>query len=126
VPVQRIVLKFSEHRFPFVKAKPIHGSQKIIDADDHTISLNLIPNRELEAILLSFGDDVEVIEPQPLRLQVANKIKKSFEKYFSVQKGCTDGAYLCNVEREHRSQETQPLDTNDKKKQIVQKHCTHN
>jgi predicted DNA-binding transcriptional regulator YafY len=126
VPVQRIVLKFSEHRFPFVKAKPIHGSQKIIDAGDHTISLDLIPNRELEAILLSFGDDVEVIEPQSLRLQLAEKIKKSFEKYFSVQKDCADGAYLCNVERKSLSQEPKSLDGKNKKEQIVQKHCTHN
>jgi predicted DNA-binding transcriptional regulator YafY len=41
---------------------------------------------------LSFGDDVEVVEPQSLRLQLAEKIKKSFEKYFSVQKDCTDSA----------------------------------
>lgn len=89
VPVQRVILQFSEHRFPFVKAKPIHGSQKIINVDEHTISLDLIPNRELESILLSFGDDVEVIEPQSLRLQIADKIKKSYEKYFRVHKHCT-------------------------------------
>jgi predicted DNA-binding transcriptional regulator YafY len=79
--LQKVVLKFSEHRFPFVKAKPIHGSQKVVDANERIISLNLIPNRELESLLLSFGDDVEVIEPQSLRSTIASKIKTLFEKY---------------------------------------------
>ena len=97
--VQKIKLRLSEHRFPFVKAKSIHGSQKVISESERLISLDLIPNRELEALLLSFGDDVEIIEPQSLREAVANKVKKSFEIYYPMQKDCTDSAYLCNVER---------------------------
>lgn len=80
--VEKVVLKFSQHRFPFIKAKPIHGSQKIQSEENHIISLEVMPNRELESILLSFGEDVEVLEPKRFRQQLADKIKKTYEKYF--------------------------------------------
>lgn len=100
--IKDVVLKFSEHRFPYIKAKPIHGSQRIADENERLVSLKLIPNKELEAILLSFGDDVEVLNPKGLREIIANKIRNSYEKYFSVHKDCTDSAYLCNVNRKQR------------------------
>jgi predicted DNA-binding transcriptional regulator YafY len=101
--VEKVVLRFSEHRYPFVKAKPIHGSQKILNAEERTIALHLIPNQELEAIILSFGDDVEVVEPQHLRDNIATKIKKTFENYFCLQKDCTNNFYLCNVKGEEKA-----------------------
>lgn len=112
--VEKVVLKFSQHRFPFIKAKPIHGSQKIQDENDCLISLEVMPNRELEAILLSFGEDVEVIEPQSLRQQLAEKIKKTYEKYFSVQKDRTNNADLCNIDKENVSSDS-TLDNKNKK-----------
>ena len=115
--VEKVVLKFSQHRFPFIKAKPIHGSQKIQDETDCHITLDVMPNRELEAILLSFGEDVEVIGPQSLRQQLADKIKKTYEKYFSVQKDCTNNAYLCNVDKENVSTDSS-LD-NKKQKDVT-------
>lgn len=98
--IKEVVLKFSEHRFPYIKAKPIHGSHRVINEEERLILLKLIPNRELESILLSFGDDVEIISPKELRGTIANKIKKSYEKYFPVQNDCTDGTELCNVNQE--------------------------
>lgn len=83
--IERVILRFSPHRFPYVEAKPIHGSQKIIDRETGIIRLELKLNNELESILLSFGNDVEVIEPQRLRNSIADNIKQSYEKYFRVQ-----------------------------------------
>lgn len=88
--IEKVVLKFSEHRYPYIIAKPIHGSQKILDKSMGTISLNIILNRELESLILSFGDDVEVIEPQRLRDAICAKIDNAHKKYLSVQKDCTD------------------------------------
>lgn len=104
--IKEVVLKFSEHRFPYIKAKPIHGSHRVINEEERLILLKLIPNRELESILLSFGDDVEVVGPKELRESVANKIKKSYEKYFPVQNGCTCSAELCNVNQEQALHDT--------------------
>lgn len=83
--IEHIVLQFSEHRFPYVKAKPIHGSQKIPDEENRVVSLDLIINKELESILLSFGEDIEVIEPKWFRDVMAAKIRKTYEKYFGMQ-----------------------------------------
>lgn len=107
---EKVVLKFSAHRFPYIQAKPIHGSQRTLSENDGTIQLNIIPNRELESIILSFGDDVEVLLPSSLRNAIATKIKKSCKKYETMQNDCTNYSYLCSVERE-----THPEDT---KKQI--------
>lgn len=98
--VERVVLKFSNHRFPYIKAKPIHGSQRTLSEEERTIQLNIIPNRELESIILSFGDDVEVLFPNTLRDKIADKIRKTYKKYESMQNDCTNNSYLCSVERE--------------------------
>ncbi len=89
-PVQDIKLRFSPKRLQYVLTKPLHKSQKCSDADAGVVSLRLIPNRELESLILSFGADVEVIEPQSLRLTIQEKVKQSFEHYFNVQTGCTE------------------------------------
>lgn len=97
--IQNIILRFSQNRFPYIKAKPIHGSQKIKDTDAGIITLDVIPNKELESILLSFGSDVEVLAPESLRNSIAQKIKDTYQKYYSVQIDCTDSSYLCSVQR---------------------------
>lgn len=123
--VEHVVLKFSKHRFPYIVSKPIHGSQKIMNSDFRLISLDVMPNQELESILLSFGEDVEVIEPMSLRESIANKIRNTYDTYFSMQKGCTDSIYLCNVERENGKDADASKDINKKNIQPVQKDCTN-
>ena len=84
---QKVVLQFSQHRYPYAVAKPIHPTQRTNDAD-RTITLEIIPNRELEAVILSFGKDIEVIEPQQLRESIASVITESYKKYEVLKNGC--------------------------------------
>lgn len=121
--VEHIVLKFSQYRFPYIIAKPIHGSQKIVDNDRRIVSLDVMPNLELESIILSFGEDVEVLEPQLFRNIIMNKIQKTFEIYLSMHKDCTDSSYLCNVER--KSGEKNAAFDNERNFQPVHKDCTN-
>lgn len=60
-PLEIIRLKFKKPRAYYVITKPIHPSQKVIEEDSEsiTIELKLIPNKELESIILSFGKDCE-------------------------------------------------------------------
>jgi predicted DNA-binding transcriptional regulator YafY len=81
--VENIVLKFSINRFPYVTSKPLHWSQKIIDKENCIIEISVIPNKELYSLLLSYGSDVEVLEPQTLREGVAKDILEQYKKYFS-------------------------------------------
>ena len=86
----RIMLKFDAERFPYILSKPIHGSMKIVDKKNCIIELNLKPNKELEALIFSFGNQVEVLEPQWLRKQIKEKIEDLMVKYLSVHVDCTD------------------------------------
>ena len=93
-----IRLQFSAHRFPYVLTKALHQSQRIVDFDNRIIEINVIPNNELEALILSFGRDVEVLSPVTYREQIQKVIRESYEKYFPVQIDCIDGTDLCSIE----------------------------
>ena len=95
--IENIRLKFSKHRFPYVMTKAMHHSQKIVDLDNRIVEINVIPNNELDALVLSFGKDVEVISPMNYREKIQCIIKESFEKYFTVQVDCTGNIDLCNI-----------------------------
>lgn len=89
-PIQEIKLRFSSRRLKYVLTKPIHKSQKCPNTDVGIVTLQLIPNRELETLILSFGPDVEVLEPLSLRQTIQDKIRESYKHYFDVQTSCTE------------------------------------
>lgn len=69
-----IVLRFSPDRFPYVTTKPLHPSQKIIDKEKCIIQITVFINRELEALVSSYGEEVEVISPETLRCKFSEKV----------------------------------------------------
>ena len=81
VDVVPVKLKFSDSRFPYITSKPIHGSQKVIDTENRIIEIDVIPNKELIALLLSYGSDVEVIAPEGVRDDVKTIIENSLKNY---------------------------------------------
>lgn len=89
---ERVVLKFDGARFPYIVSKPIHHTQEVVDVNEHTISIMVRPNLELESKIFSFVPQVEVLEPQWLRKEIASKIEENLKKYLSVQFDCTEGA----------------------------------
>lgn len=90
VEKEKIILRFSEARFPYVTSKPIHISQTILSENECTISLEVKPTHELEQQILSFGPDVEVLSPEAFRAKIGRKIADIYKRYFPVQEGCTD------------------------------------
>ena len=60
-----------------------------MDFDNRIVEINVIPNNELEALILSFGKDIEVLSPASYREQIQSVIRESYEKYFPVQVDCT-------------------------------------
>jgi len=81
--VEKVVLRFTPERYPYVTSKPPHGSMKIVDADKCIIEISVIPNRELEQLIFSFGNQVEVLSPAWLRKQIKAKIDDLAKKYSS-------------------------------------------
>ena len=88
VKKETIILRFTEARFPYVTSKPIHQTQKTLNEDEHTITIEVKPTRELEQQILSFGSDVEVLSPEAYRNQIGEKIAEMMKKYFPVQDDC--------------------------------------
>ena len=86
-----IELQLSEKRFMYVVSKPLHHTQKTIDEINHIISIRVIPNRELDQQILSYGADMEVLSPDTYRCHIKKKIEENYKKYFPVHDDCTDG-----------------------------------
>jgi predicted DNA-binding transcriptional regulator YafY len=81
----KVVLKVDEELVPYIVSKPIHGSQKIKrnSEEEAMIELELQLNYELESLIFSFGDKLEVIEPKALRTAITKKIKVLNQKYLT-------------------------------------------
>jgi predicted DNA-binding transcriptional regulator YafY len=81
--LKMIRLKFSEKRIHYVLTKPFHGTQKLDKTDTLglTIQIEVIPNPELYQLILSFGEDVEVVSPAEVRSELKEKIRLMNEIY---------------------------------------------
>ncbi|WP_157807149.1 helix-turn-helix transcriptional regulator [Algoriphagus formosus] len=69
IPVETIKLQFSKEQGHYIKSLPIHSSQKVIQDDENglIIELRLKINHELISEILSYGDQVRVLEPEGIR-----------------------------------------------------------
>ena len=78
-----IIIKVAKKRYNYIKTKPLHMSQRVVEeGDDYAvISINVKVNNELEAQLLSFGSDVEVLKPASFRTRISEKIQLMNHKY---------------------------------------------
>lgn len=78
-----VKIRVSNSRLPWIISKPLHGSQKIYTNNENysIIILELIPNFEFEALILSFGDDMEIIEPLEIRNILRSKYTTLISQY---------------------------------------------
>ena len=85
VPI-KIELFFSREEAPYILTKPLHGSQKKIIDDEHglLISIEVIPNYELEKLLLSFGERVTIQKPKGFKQALIDRINLAMKNY-SIQ-----------------------------------------
>jgi len=61
----------------------VHGSQKIKEIHDEftIIELNLIPNYELESQVLSFGENITILESKEIRCRFHERIDIMYKNY---------------------------------------------
>ena len=84
VEVQEIFLKFSSELAPYIQTKPIHPTQtkpKILESGEVVISIKVIPNYELEQLILSYGERVQIIAPGFLRQKIQLRIEQMLNQY---------------------------------------------
>lgn len=83
-PVE-VVLHFSSNVAPYVTTKPLHPSQKHrACANGLEVRIKVILNKELERLILSFGEDVQVVSPQSLRDIVFHRLRDGVRGYEKV------------------------------------------
>lgn len=79
----KIILFAKQKVAPYIKTKPLHGSQKKIEdsKDGFTFLIEVIPNIELENVILSFGEDLIVKSPEDFKIKILERIKSSIANY---------------------------------------------
>lgn len=83
--VRPVLLKVDKLRYPYIKSKPLHWSQteiKEMETEKHVvIRLKVCKNFELTTAILSYGSDIEVLEPVDLRDEIAETAGKMMNIY---------------------------------------------
>jgi predicted DNA-binding transcriptional regulator YafY len=80
---ENIILHFKGKSGKYMETKPLHGSQKSkwISKNLFEVKLELIINYELERLILSYGDDIEVVSPKSLKIRVIERLKHAISQY---------------------------------------------
>jgi predicted DNA-binding transcriptional regulator YafY len=81
--LEKILLRISNDLYPYIQTKPLHGSQKTKEKEDAfvVIELELIPNYELESLILSYGEGIEVLSPEKLKEKIKNRVQATINNY---------------------------------------------
>lgn len=80
---QNIVLSFTPFQGKYIKTLPLHHTQQVLvdDEDEVRIQLKLCISHDLLMELLSFGNDMKVLEPAVLVDQVRSAHEEAFKQY---------------------------------------------
>lgn len=80
---QKVILKVDSDLYPYIETKPLHGSQKVVEkAKDYVVlSFELKLNYELESLILSHGEKIEILEPNLLKTKIKDRLLKASGKY---------------------------------------------
>jgi len=84
-PVQ-VVFWANPYHAPYIRTKPIHHTQKIVEetATGTHFSIEVIPNFELERELMGFGEGLKVLSPSRLVRSIQKKVRLMHEMYHPV------------------------------------------
>jgi predicted DNA-binding transcriptional regulator YafY len=79
----RIVFLADHNQAPYIKTKPIHPSQQIVETTKEgvTFSIDVIPNFELERELIGFGEGLKILSPNNLVRRIKRKVRLMYEAY---------------------------------------------
>jgi len=80
---QDIILSFNQLQGKYIKTLPLHNTQQVLMDNEHElrIKLKLYLTHDLLMELLSFGDNMKVIEPKILVDQIKQAHKQAYKQY---------------------------------------------
>jgi predicted DNA-binding transcriptional regulator YafY len=72
-----IIFQANQLHAPYIKTKPIHASQKIVEEikGGTIFSIEVIPNFEMEKELIGFGEGIKILSPNNIVRQIKRKIR---------------------------------------------------
>ena len=82
-PLAHVVIRTSGWAPDYIRTLPLHHSQReIAQTDEYTdFSLDIRPTEDFIGDLISYGESLEVLKPDDLRLKICKIIKDSLNKY---------------------------------------------
>lgn len=80
---EKVILKFNKSAKDYIKTRPLHKSQQIIEEekDSLKVELNVVVNWELEELLRGHGSNVVVIQPLSLQTSVTSALRDALKNY---------------------------------------------
>lgn len=80
---QKVKLLVSPSLWPYVKTKPLHGTQHTVKIGEEgtVITIEVYLNYELEQLILSFGEKVKVLAPQELKDKIKQRLAEAINNY---------------------------------------------
>ncbi len=82
--ISKIRLSIDKRNAPYVITKPFHASQQTLESLEDgsvVVEIQVIPNFELERLLLGFGPGLEVLSPPRLRKRMAQLLSSASARY---------------------------------------------
>lgn len=83
-PLSKVTLQFHPNLAPYIRTKPIHPTQSkptYTESGEMVISIKVIPNYELERLILSYGERVKVLAPKSLQKKLIQRISQNYNQY---------------------------------------------
>lgn len=81
---ERVVFWASPGDAPYIRTKPIHGSQKILETKEDgsaIFELNVIINRELVRLLFGYAEGLKVLHPRKVRYIMEKHFRLGLDNY---------------------------------------------
>ena len=81
--LQKVVIETTPLQAKYIKTKPIHESQELIEetSEKSVFAFSLIPNFELESQLLSYGEHIKIIAPEYLKDRMSERAMEMVRRY---------------------------------------------
>ena len=82
-PLEEVILSFTEEQGKYIKTLPLHHTQEILvdTKKEFRIKLQLYITHDFKMELLSYGDQVKVIEPKSFAEDIKKTLKDAVKRY---------------------------------------------
>jgi predicted DNA-binding transcriptional regulator YafY len=80
---EKVIFKADNVAAKYIDSQPFHSSQQIVKTGKNrtTFEMTVFISEELIRGLLSYGGEIQVIQPEILKDQIVNRVKAMVEQY---------------------------------------------